>query len=85
MRPKPANCQCDRPDNYELRDSECPACNRLRMRRIDLRLTPEQRAYDNFVDPLRYYHHDFQSGCSCHINPPCSYCTSKSDDDEDPA
>lgn len=38
------------------------------------RLTPEEKYYDRCVDPLGAYHTDFPSGCSCHINPPCSFC-----------
>jgi len=49
------------------------------------RLTQEQKDYDNMVDPLGAYHTDYDrvpEGCSCHINPPCSYCVNKNDEDE---
>lgn len=75
--PKPNGCVCDTPDNYEQRDSECVTCHRMRQRTIHMRLTPAQRDYDNYVDPAQAYHDDFPPGCSCHINPPCAFCTSE--------
>lgn len=58
----------------------CGKCADERRRIAYKSLTPKQKAYDNTVDPLNAYHTDYDresSGCSCHINPPCSYCTSK--------
>ena len=51
----------------------------------------EGRDYDNRVDPQGAYHTDFthyveseeERGCSCHINPPCSYCVNKNSEDEE--
>lgn len=47
--------------------------------RASRRLTPEQRAYDDYVDPLHAYHSRFPSGCTCHISAPCSHCVSQSE------
>lgn len=63
---------------------DCGKCKDEIHRAAYKRLTPAQKDYDNFVDPRGAYHTDYDSeprGCSCHINPPCNYCTSKSDDD----
>lgn len=46
------------------------------------RLTPAQKAYDREVDPAGAYHTEFEHGCTCHINAPCSYCTREVSDDE---
>ena len=62
----------------------CGKHRRQRMAKAYRRLTPEQKAYDRRVDPLGFYHQDFPAGCSCHINPPCSYCTRDVDDGEPP-
>jgi hypothetical protein len=44
----------------------------------DRRFAPEQsRELDEAVLPEEY-----NQGCSCHINPPCSYCVNKGDEDE---
>jgi hypothetical protein len=63
---------------------DCGKCSYDRRKAAYRRLTPEQKAYDNLVDPLGAYHTDFdrlerqsEDGCSCHINPPCSYCVSQ--------
>ena len=61
---------------------DCGKCKDERRRAAHKRLTPEQKAYDNYVDPLGAYHTDYDrepEGCSCHINPPCSYCVSRDD------
>ena len=44
------------------------------------RLTPAEKAYDNYVDPIGAYHMNYDrepEGCSCHINPPCQWCMSQ--------
>lgn len=63
---------------------DCGKCAREKRAQAYRRLTPEQVAYDKHVDPLGWYHTDFPAGCSCHLNAPCSFCTSevKSDDRE---
>ena len=53
----------------------CFLCQRARRAAAYKRLTSTQRMYDDFVDPLNAYHQNFPPECSCHINPPCSYCT----------
>lgn len=47
--------------------------------------TREEREYDSYVTSARWDSDDDPGepeGCSCHINPPCSYCTSQEVDDE---
>ena len=53
----------------------CGLCQRARRARAFQRLTEKQKAYDRYVDPRGWYHTDFPAGCSCHINPLCSFCT----------
>ena len=61
---------------------DCGKCQDEMRRAAYKRLTPAQKAYDNMVDPLAYYHTNYdREGCSCHINPPCSYCVNQSDPD----
>lgn len=38
--------------------------------------------YDRHVTRAREWEDE---GCSCHINPPCGYCTRQSDEDDDAA
>ena len=62
----------------------CDKCERDARIAAYKRMTPEQKAYDNMVDPLGAYHTDYDrepQGCSCHISPPCNYCVSNSADD----
>jgi ribosomal protein L37AE/L43A len=54
---------------------DCGKCRTKRRARAYRNLTAEQKAYDQYVDPMGAYHTDFPVGCSCHINPPCSFCT----------
>ena len=64
---------------------DCGKCRDELHRAIHRQLTPEQKAYDNMVDPLGAYHTDYDrepTCCSCHINPPCGYCVNHSDDEE---
>ena len=57
----------------------CGKCRRKELAKAYRNLTPEQKAYDRYVDPLGAYHIDFPAGCSCHISPPCSYCVNDDD------
>jgi len=72
--------KCKHGDEYCGSHYTCGRCAREENRAAFNRLTPEQKAYDNFVDPLNAYHDprgyrdDDEGGCSCHINPPCSFC-----------
>ena len=59
---------------------DCGKCARQKRAAAYRRLTPAQKAYDDYVDPIGAYHENFPSGCSCHINPPCGYCTRDTDD-----
>ena len=61
----------------------CGKCARERRAQAYLRLTPAQKAYDRHVDPAGAYHTDFPSGCSCHIDAPCSFCLSLSEEQAD--
>lgn len=64
---------------------DCGKCKDEMRRAAYKRLTPAEKAYDNFVDPRGAYHTDYDrelEGCSCHINPPCSFCVNQGDDDE---
>lgn len=50
-------------------------------------MSEERRAYDRMVDPAGAYTSGYSAGadpeCTCHINPPCSYCTSKTEEELD--
>jgi len=59
----------------------CGNCRRKLQAQAFRRLTPEERAYDNYVDPSHAYHDDYPRNCSCHISAPCSVCTGEADDD----
>lgn len=64
---------------------DCGKCEDESRRAAYQRLTPEEKAYDNMVDPLFIYHYDYdreQECCSCHINPPCSYCVKNAGENE---
>lgn len=62
---------------------DCGKCTDELRRRIWSKMTPERKAYDNFVDPLGAYHTDYdkEKCCSCHINPPCSFCVDENRDE----
>lgn len=68
----------------------CNKCTTALRRKIWAEMSQKERNYDRHFatsdseDLDRYYNPDNQhnSCCSCHINPPCSYCTSKSNEDE---
>lgn len=55
-------------------------------RRAWLRMTEKQKEYDRYVDPMGAYTSGYSAGadecCSCHINPPCSYCVNKEQESE---
>lgn len=62
-------------------DEMCGLCARKRRAEIFRGMTPEQQAYDRYVDSNGAYHTDFLDGCSCHISPPCSFCTSLTEEE----
>lgn len=59
---------------------DCGQCARKKRAAAYKRLTPEQKAYDRYVDPLGAYHTDFPADCSCHIRPPCSVCEGRTEE-----
>ena len=63
---------------------ECWHCRKPKLDAIWRRMTPAQQEYDRLAlagwpkdDDDNYE----RSGCSCHINPPCNFCTSQSDEE----
>lgn len=75
-------CSCV-PGHYD-----CGFCSGLRRQRIWNAMSPERRAYDRYVDPANSSVLDsgrnvdldaYERGCTCHISPPCSFCTSEAD------
>ena len=78
-----ARCSCVT-DHYE-----CGFCRGIKRQRIWNAMSEERRAYDRYVDPANSAVLDsgigvdvdaYERGCSCHISPPCSFCT-----DQEPA
>lgn len=64
----------------------CGKCEDESRRAAYKKMTPAEKAYNNYVDPLCAYHTDYDrepQGCSCHISPPCSYCVNKDWDAEE--
>lgn len=74
---------------------DCGKCTHERYESIWKNMSPVRRAYDRRVDPQGAYtsglsapggdRYLFEDSCSCHINPPCSYCVSKGNEEEEPA
>lgn len=62
---------------------DCGKCARQKRAAVYRTLTEAQKAYDRHVDPAGAYHTDFDSGCSCHLNAPCSYCTTRYESEDD--
>ncbi len=66
----------------------CDKCTTTLKRKIWNNLSRKEREYDRLFAPDEsselddYYNPDNEhnTGCSCHINPPCSYCTSKNEE-----
>jgi hypothetical protein len=63
---------------------ECGWCSAIKRQRIWRQMTLQQQTYDRYVDPHNSAvldserHLDLDRigrGCSCHISPPCSWCT----------
>jgi len=51
-------------------------------RNYDRKFAPEQsEELDDFLDKYDD-ENEYNTGCSCHIDPPCSYCVNKEDEDE---
>lgn len=60
---------------------QCGRCEGIEQKAIWAKMTAKQRDYDRYVDPhgsaaldRSIASHD-ADGCSCHISPPCNYCT----------
>ena len=67
------NCSCVT-GNYE-----CWNCRKVKLAAIYRNMTPAQREYD-LLALAGWPSDDYEcSGCSCHINPPCSFCISQED------
>lgn len=66
----------------------CPECERKLKAKIWAKMSEKDKNYDRHFAPAQSAELDSTpydaepSGCSCHINPPCSYCTSKNNDDD---
>lgn len=63
----------------------CERCQRKHDREESERHEAEENRkvdYDRYVLSRPSIYDYFGGGCSCHINPPCSYCTDKSDEEE---
>lgn len=55
---------------------ECWYCRKPLLEAIERRLTPAQREYDRLALAGWRSDDDYEAdSCSCHINPPCNYCT----------
>lgn len=63
----------------------CSECVRKLREKIWRKMSPQKKAYDRTFAPEQSQVLDeatLDGGCSCHINPPCSYCVNKGGDDE---
>ncbi len=66
----------------------CGKCVAALRAKIWREMPEDKKDYDRYFDPAgsaeldRDRNETDNQCCSCHINPPCSYCTSKSEDDE---
>jgi hypothetical protein len=66
----------------------CSECTRKLREKIWRELTPAQRDYDRQFAPIQsglldeFTGYPDRESCSCHINPPCSYCINKSKENE---
>lgn len=63
----------------------CGECTRNLRKEIWKNMSKKKKSYDRRFDPhgSRALDMDIEqepSGCSCHINPPCSYCVGKNED-----
>lgn len=68
----------------------CGECTRKLREKIWSKMSEGKKNYDRHFAPsqsasldgsIRDYHNGEYEGCSCHINPPCGYCTSKDEDE----
>lgn len=69
----------------------CGECVRNLREKIWREMSERERNFDRYVAPDQSAKYDetcglepeYNTSCSRHINPPCSYCMSKNDDDYD--
>lgn len=69
----------------------CGECVRKLRERIWKNMSEDRKNYDRHFAPsqsqsldnaISDYNEGSYEGCSCHINPPCSFCTDKNDEEE---
>ena len=61
---------------------ECWHCRKPILDAIYRNMTPAQHEYDRLANAGWRKDDDYEpSSCSCHINPPCSFCTSQVDNE----
>ena len=62
----------------------CGKCTAALRKKIWREMSPERKAFDRHIDPIGSAEMDrdahYGTQCSCHINPPCSYCTSQEEE-----
>ncbi len=58
----------------------CGECCRKLRAKIWAEMSDKKKDYDRYVDPALDDIEPYD-GCSCHINPPCSYCISKNSEE----
>jgi hypothetical protein len=64
----------------------CGDCSRKLRERIWREMPEDKKQYDRHLDPDGSKKLDdavYGGCCSCHINPPCSYCVNKLEEEED--
>lgn len=80
----PLSCGCT-PDASGY--GYCGECTRKLREKIWRKMSEKERAYDRHFAPeqskeLDNARMEYITSCSCHINPPCSYCTDGPGNDE---
>ena len=67
----------------------CSECRRKLREEIWSKMSEKDKNYDRHFAPKQSQalddamdDYELDAGCSCHINPPCSYCVNKGADDE---
>ncbi len=62
----------------------CSKCTSSLRKKIWRKMSEERKNYDRTFAPrqsldldVSTFEEDIERGCSCHINPPCSYCVEK--------
>lgn len=66
----------------------CEDCVSQLRAQIWSRMSEKDKNYDRHFSPMQSaelddVHYEPYDNCSCHINPPCSYCTSKGEEDDE--